>query len=127
VANRIRPPVPARQEAPQINLGGNNSETNAIVSGPNVIPASVDAKYRNREPVYPAEAVRRAQQGTVMLLIHVSEDGLPAEVDVAQSSGYVLLDSAARDAVLGWHFLPAVRGGQAVPFEMRLRVVFHLD
>ena len=41
------------QEAPQIKLGG-NSDTNAIViAGPHVIPASVDARFRNREPVYP--------------------------------------------------------------------------
>ena len=37
------------------------------------------------------------------------------------------LDNAARDAVMGWHFLPAVRDGQAIPFEMQLRVVFHLN
>ena len=40
-----------------------------------VIPASVDAKFRNREPVYPPEAVRRAEQGAVILLIHVSPAG----------------------------------------------------
>ena len=66
------------QEAPQIKLGG-NSDTNAIViAGPDVIPASVDAKFRNREPVYPPEAVRRAEQGAVILLIHVSPEGLPS-------------------------------------------------
>ena len=65
-----------RPEAPKINLGGTDSETNAIVTGPSVIPASVDAKFRNQEPVYPPEAVRRAEQGAVMLLIHVSPEGL---------------------------------------------------
>jgi protein TonB len=115
-------------EAPQIDLAGNDSETNAIViAGPNVIPASIDAKSRNREPVYPLEAARRAEQGAVILLIHVSPDGLPAGVDVAQSSGYVLLDRAARDAVWGWHFLPAVRDGRPIPFDMQIRVVFQLD
>ena len=120
-------PVPHTQEAPEINLGGNDAETNAIVTGPNVIPASVDAKYHNQEPVYPLEAVRRAQQGAVILLIHVAPNGLPTQVDVAQSSGFVLLDREARDKVMGWHFLPAVRDGQPIPFDMKLRVVFHLD
>ncbi len=122
------PPVQRTPEAPQIDLAGNDSETNAIVTaGPNVIPASIDAKSRNREPIYPLEAVRRAEQGAVILLIHVSPDGLPAGVDVAQSSGYMLLDRAARDAVWGWHFLPAVQDGRPIPFDMQIRVVFQLD
>jgi periplasmic protein TonB len=122
------PPVQRAQQAPQIDLAGNDSETNAIViAGPNVIPASIDAKSRNREPAYPLEAVRRAEQGAVILLIHVSPEGLPAGVDVAQSSGFVLLDRAARDAVWNWHFLPAVQDGRPIPFDMMIRVVFQLD
>jgi periplasmic protein TonB len=124
---QARPPMQRAQETPVINLGGNGAETNAIVTGPHVIPASVDAKFRNLEPVYPPEAVRRAEQGAVILLIHVSPDGLPTGVDVAQSSGFVLLDRTARDTVMGWHFLPAVEDGQPIPFDMKLRVVFHLD
>ena len=48
-------------------------------------------------------------------------------MDVAQSSGFVLLDRTARDTVMGWHFLPAVQDGQPIPFDMKFRVVFHLD
>jgi protein TonB len=121
------PPVQRAVQAPDINLGGTDSETNAIVSGDHVIPASVDAKFRNKEPVYPLEAVRRSEQGTVMLLIHVSPDGLAAGVDLLQGSGYAVLDRTARDAVTAWHFLPAVKDGQPIPFDMKLRVVFHLD
>jgi protein TonB len=121
------PPVQHAMQAPDINLGGTESETNAIVSGDHVIPASVDAKFHNKEPVYPLEAVRRAEQGTVILLIHVSPDGLAAGVDLLQGSGYVVLDRAARDAVATWHFLPAVKDGQPIAFDMKLRVVFHLD
>jgi protein TonB len=124
----VASPAKHVQEAPQINLGGNGSETDAIVmAGPQVIPAKVDAKYHNREPIYPYDAVRHAEQGAVILLIHVSPAGLTAGVDIAQSSGFVSLDRAARDAVWDWHFLPAVENGQPIAFDMRLRVVFHLD
>jgi periplasmic protein TonB len=121
------PPLRHAVEAPEINLGGTDSETNALVIGDNVVPARVDAKYHNKEPNYPVEAVRRAQQGSVILLIHVSPDGLAQGVDVEQSSGFAMLDDAARNAVEGWHFLPAVKDGKAVPFDMELRVLFHLD
>jgi outer membrane biosynthesis protein TonB len=39
----------------------------------------------------------------------------------------VLLDRAAREAVMDWHFLPAVQDGRAIPFDMKLRVVFQLE
>jgi periplasmic protein TonB len=129
-APRSRPTAPPIQraiQAPDINLGGTDSETNAIVFGSNVVPASVDTKFRNKEPIYPPDAVRRAEQGAVILLIHVSSLGLASGVDVLKSSGYVALDRAARDAVLQWHFLPAVKDGQPMPFDMPLRVRFHLE
>ena len=114
-------------EVPEINIGGNDSETNAIVTGDRVVPASLDAKFHNKEPIYPIEAARRAEQGAVILVVHVSPDGLVQGVDVERSSGFMLLDRAARDAVVGWHFLPAVKDGQPVPFDMQLRVLFQLD
>jgi protein TonB len=122
------PPMPPVQQAPQINIRGNDSETSAyILASPRIIPASIDAKYRNREPVYPRDAMRLAEQGAVLLLIHVSPSGLPVGVDVAESSGFVLLDRAASEAVWGWHFVPAMLDGRPVPFDMKLRVVFQLD
>ncbi len=121
------PPMQQTAKAPTINLGGTNSDTNAIASGDHVVPATVDATYHNKAPIYPPESARRAQQGAVMLLIHVSPDGLTQSVDIEQSSGFELLDQSARDAVEGWHFLPAVKDGQPVPFDMELRVLFHLD
>jgi len=121
------PPAPPAAAALDINLGGTDSETNAIASGANIIPASQDTSYHNREPIYPPEAVRRAQQGAVIVVAHVTPDGLASGVDVLSSSGYVSLDRAAHDAVATWHFLPAVKDGQAIPFDMKLRVVFQLN
>nr|UXE44804.1 hypothetical protein Hi04_10k_c377_00033 [uncultured bacterium] len=127
VAQPSPPAPPATQQALEIRLGGTDSETDAIVTGGQVIPASLDAKYHNQEPVYPTEAVRRAQQGAVMLLVHVSASGFANSVDVMQGSGFALLDRAARDAVATWHFLPAVQDGRTIPFDMAFRVVFRLD
>jgi periplasmic protein TonB len=71
--------------------------------------------------------VRRAEQGAVILLIHVSQEGLASAVDVLESSGHASLDRAARDAVATWHFLPAVKDGQPIPFDMPMRVTFQLE
>ena len=121
------PPVQEAMQAPEIRLPGNDSETNAIVIGDHVIPASIDAKFRNKEPVYPTEAARRGEHGAVILLIHVSPEGLASGVDVLESSGHASLDRAAHDAVAAWHFRPAVKDGQPIPFDMPIRVMFQLE
>ncbi|MBW4090763.1 MAG: energy transducer TonB [Proteobacteria bacterium] len=131
-----RPQPPQLQPAPpaapahagfQFNLGGTNSETNAIVRGSAIVPAKPDARFRNREPIYPDAAARRGEQGAVVLLIHVAPDGRASGVDVLHSSGFRLLDRAAKDAVASWHFLPAISNGVAVAASMPLRVVFSLQ
>jgi protein TonB len=111
---------------PRLNFGGTNSPSNARARGDNVIPAQADARYRNRPPVYPAEAQAKGQQGAVTLMIHVSPAGLPMGIDVIQSSGFLLLDRAARLAVETWHFRPAVEDGAPVPADLPLRVRFEL-
>ena len=123
-----QPPNEPQPAPPRIDLRGDNSDSNTIVlPNPQVLPASVNARFHNKQPAYPAEAQRRAEQGAVVLLIHVAPDGLPAGVDVVSSSGHALLDRAATDAVWNWHFVPATQDGQPVPFDMTFRIVFQLD
>jgi len=118
--NRTPPP-------PVFDLAGTGSDSTAIVSGTNVVPASPDKSQRNRPPPYPLEAARRGQEGAVELLIHISPEGIPVEADVVRGSGHVLLDRAARDAVLAWRFLPAVRDGAPIASEMTMVFRFQLN
>jgi protein TonB len=108
----------------EFNLGGTDSQSNAIASGNSIIPASLDKKVRNKPPIYPEEAVRLGQQGAVVLVIHVTPEGLTSGADIMQSSGSALLDQSARDAVMAWRFLPAVKDGAPVPFDLPMRFVF---
>lgn len=120
------PPTPPAQQASGLtmNLAGTDSETNAIVTGHNIIPASPDDRTRNRPPVYPIDAARRGQQGTVIVVISVSPLGLTAGTEIVQSSGHASLDQAVLDAVRTWRFRPAMRDGMAVPFDMPMQFVF---
>ena len=118
-------PVPPRpQEAPVFDLSGTDSESNAIAIGQGILPAIPDDRFRNKPPIYPIEAQIHDQHGSVVLLIHVSENGAAAGVDVQQSSGVDLLDQAAVAAVLKWHFRPAMEDGHAVPFDYPFRFIF---
>jgi protein TonB len=119
-----QPTPPAAQTGLTVSLSGTDSPSDARAFGDRVIPAAPDAIFHNRPPEYPAEAALNGEQGTVVLMIHVSPEGSTAGVDVLRSSGYALLDRAARDAVLRWRFLPAVKDGQAVASDMRMGFVF---
>ncbi len=125
------PPAPPAPEAASNKLVFDfaqvESDTNALVTGDLMVPPSPDVKFHNRKPSYPNEAALRGEQGSVVLLIHVSPDGLVGGVDVVQSSGYGTLDRAARDAVSTWHFLPSFKDGHPVPSAVPIRFVFALD
>jgi protein TonB len=127
-AQSAPPPAPApAPPAVTITLEGTDSPSDAKPWGTNVIPAAPDAVFHNRPPPYPEESVVNGEHGTVVLLIHVSPSGRPAAVDVLRSSGYFLLDNAARDAVSRWRFLPAVKDGQPVASDMTMGFVFAFE
>ena len=71
--------------------------------------------------VYPEEAVRRGQEGDVLLRIRIGRGGVPREIRIAQSSGAPLLDAAARRGVVRAAPLPEGPGWVEVPVRFRLR------
>ena len=127
------PPSPAAPPGPrspptQVNLSGSDEDRDPLlVTGDNVVPPQPDATIHNRPPDYPIAAARRHSQGTVGLLIHITEAGTPAWVDIRASSGDAALDAAARDAVALWRFRPARNGGVPVPYDLAYNIVFSLD
>ncbi len=97
------------------------------------LPASPivwEGKPRFRHPpqpaAYPPRAVELNQQGEVLVRVRLDTDGTAVEILLHRPSGYPLLDRAALAAVRGWHFLPAMRDGRAVPAWVEIPVRFHL-
>jgi protein TonB len=100
----------------------------AQVASVQVTPPSFDAAYlSNPPPGYPPAARRAGQQGTVTLRVLVKRDGLPSKVEVEKSSGFSHLDTAARDTVRGWRFVPARQGGDPIESWVLVPVVFRLE
>ncbi len=81
----------------------------------------------NPAPTYPEQARRDGEQGIVRLKLLVLVDGRVGRVATLASSGYDLLDEAARQAAGRYRFEPASRAGKpvenevVVPFEFRLQ------
>ena len=107
---------PARIPAPEALPGGVGRAAEAL------LPPGL-----NRPPEYPALALRRRLEGDVLLRIRVDAAGGCAGVEIVQSSGHLLLDRAAREAVTRWSFIPATREGRPVPGLLEVQILFRLE
>jgi protein TonB len=59
-------------------------------------------------------------------MVVINAQGDVTSVTVRQSSGYPLLDSAARDGVRSWRFRPARLAGFPVPTTLEVPIRFRL-
>lgn len=75
-------------------------------------PAQADAS--NAVPAYSVLERQLGEQGRVNLKVLVLPSGQPGRVTIVTSSGYRRLDNTARDALLTWHFQPALKNGVPV-------------
>jgi periplasmic protein TonB len=77
--------------------------------------------------VYPPEAARRHQQGTVVLMLYINGNGALDKVEIVKSSGYPLLDEAAIREMKLSKFEPAMDG--AIPIRSRAQagVTYRLE
>jgi protein TonB len=82
--------------------------------------------FGNRPPAYPAAAVARSLEGTVLLRLHIAATGQVQRVEVVTSSGYDILDRAAVEAVSTWRGRPAQQAGMPLASVELLPVRFRL-
>ncbi|MYN25620.1 energy transducer TonB [Duganella levis] len=78
-------------------------------------------------PEWPKESLRKEQQGTVQLAFLIGADGNVQDTRVVRSSGYPLLDSAAKDSLSKCKFKPAMHDGQAVESWTQMQYVWRLE
>jgi len=62
-----------------------------------------------------------------MLRVQVRADGSAGEVQIAQSSGFPMLDDAAKSAVQNWRFHPATLDGKPITEWFRVPINFKLS
>jgi protein TonB len=104
-----------------------------VASAPTAAPVTVtppvfNAAYLdNQPPAYPQLSRRLGEQGRVILRVLVNIGGSAEEVQLRASSGSARLDESARAAVSRWKFVPAKRGGEAVPEWVLIPISFKLE
>ncbi len=79
------------------------------------------------EPVYPPEARRRNQEGSVELKLRIDEFGNVKDVEVVQGVPPGVFDQSALDAFQKAHFEPAIKDGRPVRALVFIRVRYKLN
>jgi uncharacterized protein len=78
-------------------------------------------------PKWPAQAWHERQHGVVTLAFLVDDDGVVQDSKVATSSGYPLLDEAARQGIRQCRFKPATPRADAKPRWTHMQYVWSLS
>jgi len=130
----------SKNDAPPLNSNSSNFQETAAASTaaaapatasgkagtPSLVEPSADADYlKNPPPAYPRASRRLGEQGTVIVRVFISTQGLPEKAEVRTSSGFARLDQAALEAVQRWRFVPGRRSGtpEAMWFNIPVRFV----
>lgn len=115
------PPPPPAAPAAAAPVAPVEAAPTAIAPGDRPVPLAGQMP----PPRYPPSALRRGEQGTVVVRVEVDANGKPGGVALVRRSGSRDLDRAAMEAVRNWRFQPAQRDGHAVagsievPFDFK--------
>ncbi len=104
--------------------------TKSAKPAPIVAPAKIDrqvALATRPQPVYPVQALRAREQGTVLVLAQVDINGHVSDARVVRRSGSSTLDRAASNEVRRWKFEPALHDGQPIVASVEVPVSYRLD
>lgn len=123
-----QPPAESSQSVTEANSSTSSTPTSAgnPASGTLIAPVFNADYLENPPPAYPQLSRQRGEAGRVLLRVFVSADGRAKRVELNKSSGFERLDTAARNAVSGWRFVPARRGSEHVAAWVLVPISFVL-
>ncbi|QBE63345.1 TonB family protein [Pseudoduganella lutea] len=78
-------------------------------------------------PVWPKEALREKQHGTVTLSFLISASGAVTDSKVTRSSRFPLLDVAALEGIMKCRFQPSTVDSKAIPAWVQMQYVWTLE
>lgn len=91
------------------------------------LPASAIQYLEPPAPVYPRASRRLGESGLVVVRVFVDADGIPRQLQIAQSSGFVRLDEAALEGVRRARFKPPTENGRPTAGWARIPIPFELE
>ncbi len=92
-----------------------------------ITPPKIDISRNNDQPVYPASARDKKEEGNTVLAIYVETSGRPSKINVETTSGFDDLDQTAVASANDWRYVPASSGRKELPGWMKATVHFQLS
>lgn len=124
---------PRLQVLPPAAAEASSGEPAAAAGAPpavnNTAPAAGDRPVQPLSmapPEYPREALRRREEGYVVLEFTIGTDGRTRDIEVVDSEPRHTFEQEARRAVSRWTFEPAIEDGRPVAQRIRHTVEFTL-
>ncbi|PMG17660.1 energy transducer TonB [Vibrio splendidus] len=103
----------------EVNQGVSNQEP-VLVTKPSF-------SSRPTPPNYPRQARRRGVEGVATYEVWLDAEGKQIKQALVNSSGALMLDNAALDAIKQWKFSPHTVNGRAIAHRVQIPVRFKLD
>ena len=103
----------------QVNQGVSNQEP-VLVTKPSFSAPPTP-------PTYPRQARRRGIEGVAIYEVWLDAEGKQIKQALVNSSGVLILDNAALDAIKKWKFSPHTVNGRAIAHRVQLPVRFRLE
>ena len=134
-------PVPTTSLLPSPPVAATPPTPSAVSALPSVkVPLLVDPTFYTAKevdvhpralteivPLYPAQATRNGQTGSVTLSLKLDETGAVQDVSVTDATPPGVFDQSALDAFHNAHFAPAYKAGRAVKSLVVIKVKYALD
>jgi len=123
----VAPPVETTEPNPMGYAAHDDAPPGPGPSATVVDSAPTQLAYGGRTKViYPIDAIRRGEHGTVILRVLVGTDGIVQAVEIQKSSGSPRLDNSAREAVRHWTFRAGTHNGMAQSAWALVPIAFDL-
>ncbi|WP_373945513.1 energy transducer TonB [Vibrio chagasii] len=103
----------------EVNQGLSNKEP-VLITKPSF-------SSRPTPPNYPRQARRRGIEGVATYEIWLDAEGKQVKQALVNSSGALMLDNAALEAIKQWKFSPHTVNGRAIAHRVQIPVRFRLD
>ncbi|HWK75595.1 MAG TPA: M56 family metallopeptidase [Povalibacter sp.] len=117
-----------RESAASAPAHGAATDTSTETPTPeNVVLPTSNKQIPLAAPRYPSDARRQGQAGTVVMRLHVLEDGSVDDVKIKESSGFAVLDDAAATTARTWRLDAGTIDGKPAPMWGRFAVTFKLE
>lgn len=94
------------------------------------VPPKQNPRSPITQPEYPTLSRRLGEEGAVILLLAVNEEGRVIEAKVDTTSGFERLDETAVKEALrprNWKFIPGTVNGKPASMSFKFRVVFKIE